>query len=101
VEFADAVFPPVSEGGYSTRPRVLSTPFVREWNARLDEAAKEAPRLQAELMAALREGRAHELVPFTGQTAGLIHEVLPVAEILRRLVAEAEEALLRTAPARA
>ena len=31
----------------------------------------------------------HEVLSITGQTAGLIHEILPAAEILRRLVAEA------------
>jgi nitronate monooxygenase/enoyl-[acyl-carrier protein] reductase II len=35
----------------------------------------------------------HELVPFTGQTAGMIHDVLPAAEIVRGMVSEAEETL--------
>jgi enoyl-[acyl-carrier protein] reductase II len=94
VEFADHVFPrPTREGGYGTRPRVLRTPFVEDWNRRGDEVEAEAERLGAELAAAIRQGRAHELVPFTGQTAGQIHEVLPVGEIVRQMVAGAEEAL--------
>ncbi len=94
VEFADHVFPPPSiEGGYGTRPRVLRTPFVEEWNRRQDEAAQEEERLGGELISALQDGRGHELVPFTGQTAGMIHEVLAVDEIVRGLVAEAEDAL--------
>jgi enoyl-[acyl-carrier protein] reductase II len=72
---------------------VLRTPFVAEWNQRLDEAKQEARRLRDELMTAIGQGRAHELVPFTGQTAGMIHEILPAGEIVRRMVAEAEEAL--------
>jgi enoyl-[acyl-carrier protein] reductase II len=52
--------------------------------------------LRDELLAAIRQGRGHEMVPFTGQTAGLIHEVLPAGETVRRMVAEAEEALRRT-----
>ncbi len=44
-------------------------------------------------MAALLEGRAHELVPFTGQTVGLIHEIRPAAEIVRRIVEEADDVL--------
>jgi nitronate monooxygenase/enoyl-[acyl-carrier protein] reductase II len=94
VEFADHVFPrPTREGGYGTRPRVLRTPFVEDWNRREDEVEAEAERLGAELAAAIRQGRAHESVPFTGQTAGQIHEVLPVGEIVRQMVAGAEEAL--------
>ena len=35
------------------------------------------------------EGGGDEYLPFAGQSAGLIHEVLPAAEIVRRVVAEA------------
>jgi enoyl-[acyl-carrier protein] reductase II len=96
VEFADHVFPrPSREGGYGTLPRVLRTPFVEEWNRRGDEVEPEAERLGGELVAAIRQGRAYELVPFTGQTAGQIHEVLSAGEIVRQMVAGAEEALRR------
>jgi enoyl-[acyl-carrier protein] reductase II len=93
VEFADEVFPLEGPGGYGTLPRVLRTPFVTEWNRRLDAVGREAGRLRAELMASIEEGRAHELVPFTGQTAGMIHEILPAGEIVRRMAAQAEETL--------
>jgi enoyl-[acyl-carrier protein] reductase II len=46
-------------------------------------------------MGSVRRGRPDELTPFTGQTAGLIAELLPAGEIVRRMVAEAEEALRR------
>lgn len=58
-------------------PRVLRTPFVKQWNRRGDEVEQEAERLRDELLAAIRQGRGHEMVPFTGQTAGLIREVSP------------------------
>jgi enoyl-[acyl-carrier protein] reductase II len=41
-------------------------------------------------VAAVRANRGHDSLPFTGQSAGLVHEVLPAAEIIRRLVAETE-----------
>jgi enoyl-[acyl-carrier protein] reductase II len=95
-EFANYVFPPPSrEGGYQTLPRVLPTPFVQEWNRRHDEVEGEAQRLSSELLEAVRGGRGHELLPFTGQSAGMIEEILPTAEIVRRMVAEAEQALRR------
>jgi enoyl-[acyl-carrier protein] reductase II len=97
VEFADHVFPaPNVEGSYGTLPRVLRRPFVEEWNRRQEEAAREGERLGGEVISALREGRGHELIPFTGESAGMIHEVPAAGEIVRGLVAEAEEAL-RTA----
>jgi enoyl-[acyl-carrier protein] reductase II len=100
-EFANDVFPPPEPDGYETLPRVLRTPFVDEWNARPEAVRAEADRLRGEIVRALQEGQAHKLMPFTGQTAGMIHEILPAAEILHRLVVEAEAALLRAAQARA
>ena len=93
LEFSDAVFPPGGPGSFGTRPRVLRTPFVDEWNGRPADVAAHARELGVELLEAVRSGRAHELVPFTGQSAGLVHEVLPAAEILRLLVEHAEAAL--------
>jgi enoyl-[acyl-carrier protein] reductase II len=98
VEFANEVLPPLSPGGFTdTRPRVLRTPFVEQWNQRLDAVHQHAERLQSELMAALGEGRLHELVPFTGQSVGLVRDVLPAGDIVRRLIAEAEAALAAAA----
>jgi nitronate monooxygenase/enoyl-[acyl-carrier protein] reductase II len=94
VTFAEYVFPPVNRpGGYHTQPRVLRTPFVEQWNQHPEEAQREAKRLSEELLSAIQQGRAHELVPFTGETAGLIHEILPAADIVRRIVAQAQEVL--------
>ena len=94
VEFANEIFPPPSrEGGYETLPRVLRTPFVEHWNKHQDGVRHEAERLRKDMTAALKLERAHELVPFTGQTAGMIQTVLPVDEIVRTMVAEAEETL--------
>jgi enoyl-[acyl-carrier protein] reductase II len=95
VEFADEIFPPGPVSGYPVRPRVLRTPFVDEWNAKPEAARTAAGDLKAQVGEAIAAGRAHELFPFTGQTVGLIEEVLPVAEIVRRLVTEADAALRR------
>ena len=87
------------EGGdpgiYDVVPRALRTPFADEWMPRPEAAAREAERLRGEIAGALRGGTIHELAPFTGQGAGLIHEVLPAREIIRGLVDGAQEALQR------
>jgi enoyl-[acyl-carrier protein] reductase II len=49
------------------------------------------PRIREAVMA----GRGDEYLPFAGQSVGLIGEVLPAAEIVRRVVEEAEAALER------
>jgi nitronate monooxygenase/enoyl-[acyl-carrier protein] reductase II len=89
------IFPPAGGGAYSTVPRVLPTPFVREWLGRTQEAKREAERLRDEVLSAIRRRTTHELLPFTGQTAGMVHDVLPAREIVERMVAEAELALTR------
>jgi enoyl-[acyl-carrier protein] reductase II len=90
------IFPePQAPGSYHTLPRALSTPFSEQWQQHRDEATGEAARLREDVDTAVRENRMHERVPFTGQTTGLIHDVLPAAEILSRIVAEAEKALRR------
>ena len=45
------------------------------------------------LVAEVRANRGHDLLPFTGQSAALVHDIAPAAEIVARLVAEAQEAL--------
>jgi nitronate monooxygenase/enoyl-[acyl-carrier protein] reductase II len=97
VEFAPDVFPPGPPGGYEGLPRVLPTAYVTEWNARREDAKRHAQRLRGELREALAEGRAHELIPFTGQTAGMIRTVLPAARIIQEIMEETERVLAAAA----
>ncbi len=90
------IFPPAGEGAYETVPRVMRTSFVEEWQRRPEDVRREAERLRGELMSVVRERKPHELVPFTGQTAGMIHDVLAASEIVREIVSKAEEVLRRT-----
>jgi enoyl-[acyl-carrier protein] reductase II len=89
------VFPPAGGGAYATVPRVLRTPFVEEWSGRSRVGRKEAERLQDAVLRAIRGRTTHELLPFTGQSAGMVHDVSPAGEIVERMVAEAERALAR------
>ena len=81
--------------GYGTVLRSLRTPFLEEWSANREEARRERDRLWREIQAKARAGRRHETLLTAGQTAGGITDVLSVAEIIRRLVAEAEDTLSR------
>jgi enoyl-[acyl-carrier protein] reductase II len=82
----DAFGPAGGPDPYVTRPRVISTPFVERHNARPPE---DLEAVGAELVEALRAGRAHELVPFAGQTAGLIDGVLTARDIIEGMVRDA------------
>ena len=90
------LFPP-APSSYDVVPRVLRTEFVTRWTADREGARRQAQDLRRELMDRIRAGLAHELTPFTGQTAGLIGDVRPAAEIVRGMVSEAAAALARAA----
>jgi nitronate monooxygenase/enoyl-[acyl-carrier protein] reductase II len=86
---------PASEAGYDVVPRVIRTPFVAEWEHEPEAARARADQLRGEIMASVQERRPHALTPFCGQSAALVDEVLPAAEIIRRMVGDAEAALER------
>jgi enoyl-[acyl-carrier protein] reductase II len=88
-------FPRAGESTYEVVPRVLRTPFVERWHRRPEEARAKADEIRAEIGAAVARRMTEELVPFTGQTAGLVEEVLPAREIVERMIGEAEQALER------
>ncbi|MDQ5826663.1 MAG: nitronate monooxygenase [Chloroflexota bacterium] len=94
------ILPSTSNRAYETVPRVMRTSFVEKWQRRPEEARREAGRLRTEIMSAVQQRRPDELVPFTGQTAGLIHDILPAAEIVRTMITEAEQALKRASTLR-
>src|SRR5918912_370835 len=91
----EVIFPPAGGGAYATVPRVLRTPFVEEWEGRTQDARREAERLRDEVLSAIQARTTHELLPFTGQTAGMVQDILPAREIVEKMVTEAELALAR------
>ena len=92
VEVWNDIFPP-RKSAYDTVPRALRTPFIEKWQEHRGDAKAEAERLRNEVISAIQQGKMEEFVPWIGQTAGLVHEVLPAAEIVKRMMTEAEEAL--------
>jgi enoyl-[acyl-carrier protein] reductase II len=94
VEFWGDIFPPTGSA-YPSIPRTLHSPFVDAWQGRPDEAKRQAEQLRGEVGAAIGQGDFGELFPFAGQTVGLIRDILPAAEIVKRIVAEADETLKR------
>ena len=81
--------------GYRTVLRSLHTPFLDEWSAKRDEARRDRDRLRDHLVSTHQAGRQHETLLTAGQTAGGIKDILPVAEIMHRLMSETEAALSR------
>jgi enoyl-[acyl-carrier protein] reductase II len=92
VELWNDIFPTGGKA-YQTIPRTLRSPFIEEWQNQRDVVRQKAKQLQNEVASASESGRLGELFPFTGQTAGLIRDILPAAEIVHEMVNEAEAAL--------
>jgi nitronate monooxygenase/enoyl-[acyl-carrier protein] reductase II len=93
VPHAERVMPPFTlpQIGLPLAPRALRTDLIDQLGrdpGRVDPAVV-GPRL----LAAVAAGGGHDLLPFAGQSAGLVHDVVPAAELVVRLVAEAEAAL--------
>ena len=82
--------------GFNTVLRSLHTPFLDEWSGKREEARRERDRLRSHVVSTHQAGRQHDTLLTAGQTAGGITEILPVAEIMRRLIAEAETAIAKT-----
>ena len=96
VEVLNDIMPLPGGAGYGTVLRALRTPFIDTWQGRREEAKRDAERLRSEVLPVFTQGRVHELFPGAGQSAGLIYEIMPAGEIVRRIVAEARQALERS-----
>jgi enoyl-[acyl-carrier protein] reductase II len=89
----NAAFPPASDD-YFTIPATIVTPFVEETLAAFARGDGDPDALRSRLMDAGSDGNFHELVPLAGQSAGLVSDIPTVAELIERLVTEAEAALM-------
>jgi nitronate monooxygenase/enoyl-[acyl-carrier protein] reductase II len=79
--------------GFGTVLRSIRTEFLDEWTTKREEARRDRDRLRAEIISTTQAGRPHATLLTAGQTVGGITEILGVAEIMHRLIAEAEAAL--------
>ena len=95
VDALNDIRPLPGTAGYGTVLRSIRTPFMEAWQEKREEARANRERLNREMQAATEAGRRHEVLLTAGQTAGGIKDVLPVAQIMRRMMAEAEVALSR------
>jgi len=93
VENTERALSPYSREVPPIVPRAFRTPLVDRLASDPESVVPE--EIGPEFIAAILDGRGHEYMPFAGQSAGLVHEVLPVTEILARVVTEAETALRR------
>lgn len=85
---SERVLPPYTRPCTPAVPRALSTPLIEQ--LRDDPDAVDSAVTGLRIRESVLAGRGDEYLPFAGQSAGLIDEVLPAGEIVRRVLAEAE-----------
>ena len=95
VPHSERVMPPftVPQVGVPYAPRSLRTELIDRLESAPDEVDPDV--VGPELLRALQAGGGHDLLPFTGQSVELVHDVLPTQDLIARLVSEAEEAARR------
>ncbi len=75
--------------------RAIANDFLDRWHGSEAGLVDKLPSEQAAYEAADRVGDADTLVAFAGECVDLIHDIAPAAELVARMVAEAETALDR------
>jgi NAD(P)H-dependent flavin oxidoreductase YrpB (nitropropane dioxygenase family) len=78
--------------------RVRRNRFIERWAGREWALRENLGQAAGQIQAALETGDVDEAPLFFGQDAGLIRDVLPAGEIVRNIVAEAENIVTRRLP---
>jgi nitronate monooxygenase len=73
--------------------RALVNDFATRWTGHEDELKASLPEAQAEFAAARQRDDYATAYIYAGQSVGLVREVLPAAELVRRLMGDAEAVL--------
>jgi nitronate monooxygenase/enoyl-[acyl-carrier protein] reductase II len=93
VDVLNDISPLPGTAGFGTVLRSLHTAFLDEWSSKREEARRERDRLRGQIVSTTQAGRQHECLLTAGQTVGGIDEILSVAEIMHRLIAQTEAVL--------
>jgi nitronate monooxygenase/enoyl-[acyl-carrier protein] reductase II len=93
VPHSERVMPPFTlpQAGVPFAPRALRTDLIDRLEA--DPDSIDPAEIGPQLLAAVRAGGGHDLLPFAGQSVALVHDIAPAAELVARLVTEAAAAL--------
>jgi nitronate monooxygenase/enoyl-[acyl-carrier protein] reductase II len=96
---SEKVMPPfnIPQVGVPFAPRSLRSPLIEQLERDPDSVVPS--EVVPKVVQALKAGGGEDLIPFTGQSAGLVRDIVPAADLVARLVAEAEQALRRSSAA--
>ena len=93
---SERVMPPFTlelPPGRAPAPRALRTPLIDQLES--DPESVDPASVGRSFVSDVRAGGGHDRLPFTGQSAALVGDIAPAAEIIDRLMDETEAALRR------
>jgi enoyl-[acyl-carrier protein] reductase II len=95
VPHSERVMPPFTlpQLGVPFAPRALRTELIDQLEA--DPESVDPAEVGSRLLAAVRAGGGHDLLPFAGQSVALIHDIAPAGQLIARLIEETTAALGR------
>jgi len=93
IEMSERVLPPFTlpQVGRPYAPRALTTPLIEKLAS--DPESVDPAQMGPALVAAVRSGGGHDLLPFGGESVELVHDIARAGDLVVRLVAEAEAAV--------
>lgn len=93
VPHSERVMPPFTlpQIGVPFAPRALRTELIHRLET--DPDGVDPAEIGPQLLAAVRAGGGHDLLPFAGQSVALIHDIAPAGQLVARLVDETATAL--------
>jgi enoyl-[acyl-carrier protein] reductase II len=93
VPHAERVMPPFTlpQTGVPFAPRALRTTLIDQLESHPDSV--DPSEIGPQLLAAVRAGHGEDLLPFAGQSAQLVHDIAPAAQLVNRLIGQTNEAL--------
>jgi len=86
VPHAERVMPPFTLPPNWHAVRSASVAHAADRSTRIRAGQRGPSRRGPELLAAVRAGGGHDLLPFAGQSAALVRDVVPAAQLVERLV---------------
>jgi nitronate monooxygenase/enoyl-[acyl-carrier protein] reductase II len=100
VSNSERVLPPFTlelPPGPPPAPRALRTPLIDQLASQ--PASVDPSQVIPRFVGEVRENRGHDLLPFAGQSAGLVHDIPSAGDLVARLIAEAKASLESAASA--
>jgi nitronate monooxygenase/enoyl-[acyl-carrier protein] reductase II len=97
VQHSQRVMPPfnIPQIGIPFAPRCLRTPLIDQLET--DPDSVDPAETSRQVVQAILAGGGHDLMPFTGQSTQLVHDIVPASELVARLITETEAAIAQTA----